>query len=198
MSIYGAGEGLSGFRVSEYLCNGLIVVSRFFIFISMENDSTKLAKNKALKSIINLFLFDQFDTPKFEIIEGFMMTSISDRLIEFFQVEDTNPFFGYLNNRLLNELSEDEKFSILQFIPLKYEFNLAMLMNFKINQESHNIVISELYKNVCTDKQTHPLFEIFLLDLLDFEEFQVYQMQYITKDWYEKTLKCQLKKMELH
>ncbi|MDH2208596.1 MULTISPECIES: hypothetical protein [unclassified Empedobacter] len=164
----------------------------------MENDSTKLAKNKALRSIINLFLFDKFDTPKFEIIEGFMMTSISDRLIEFFQVEDTNPFFDYLNNRLLNELSEDEKFSILQFIPLKYEFNLAMLMNFKINQESHNTVISELYKNVYTDKQTHPLFEIFLLDLLDFEEFQVYQMQYITKDWYEKTLISQFKKMVLH
>ncbi len=133
----------------------------------MENNSIKLAKNKVLKSIINLFLFDQFETPKFEIIEGFMMTSISDRLIEFFQIEDTNPFFDYLNNRILNEMSDDEKYSILQFIPLKYNLNLAMLMNFKINQELHNKAISELYNKVCIDKQTHPLFDAFLLDLLN-------------------------------
>ncbi len=163
----------------------------------MENNSIKLAKNKVLKSIINLFLFDQFETPKFEIIEGFMMTSISDRLIEFFQIEDTNPFFDYLNNRILNEMSDDEKYSILQFIPLKYNLNLAMLMNFKINQELHNKAISELYNKVCIDKQTHPLFDAFLLDLLNFDEFEVYQMRYITESWYEKTLKLQFKKMEL-
>lgn len=163
----------------------------------MENESIKLSKNKALKSIINLFLFDQFETPKFETIEGITMTSISDRLIEFFQVEDTNPFFDYLNSRLLNELSDNEKFSILQFIPLKYEFYLAMLMKFKINKDSHNQMISELYNNICIDKQTHPLFETFLKDLLNFEEFQVYQMKYITKEWYEKSLILQFKKMEL-
>lgn len=161
----------------------------------MENESTKLAKNKALKSIINLFLFDQFETPEFEIIEGFMMTSISDRLIEFFQIEDTDPFFDYLNNKLLSELSDEEKYSILQFIPLKYEFHLAMLMKFQINADSHSEAISELYKNICIDKQSHPLFEIFLQDLLNFEEFQVYQMKYITKEWYEKSLLLQFKKM---
>lgn len=163
----------------------------------MENESIKLSKNKALKSIINLFLFDQFEAPKFQIIEGFMMTPISDRLIEFFQVEDTNPFFDYLNSRLLNELSDNEKFSILQFIPLKYEFYLAMLMKFKINKDSHNQTISELYNNIYIDKQSHPLFEIFLQDLLNFEEFQIYQMQYITKEWYEESLLFQFKKMEL-
>lgn len=163
----------------------------------MENEPIKLSKNKALKSIINLFLFDQFETPKFKTIEGITMTSISDRLIEFFQVEDTNPFFDYLNSRLLNELSDNEKFSILQFIPLKYEFYLAMLMKFKINKDSHNQMISELYKNICIDKQSHPLFDFFLQDLLNFEGFQVYQMKYITKEWYEKSLILQFKKMEL-
>lgn len=175
---------------------------------------SKQRKRKVVSTILNLYLFDELETPKFEVTENILKKKVTSVIgLNFLKGgysdlknEKIFDFFSNISQRFPEDIKEDIYF--LMCFNAHFHFNKNLKLLATLNPQSaeegkidlgieDTRIHSEIYFHFVKNPGLIDIMNDFLYFLADFHSFlEVDSQNHITKKSYQSAIRMKLKQID--
>ncbi|WP_291091255.1 MULTISPECIES: hypothetical protein [unclassified Empedobacter] len=157
----------------------------------MVKQLTLEVQTKIISQFLNLLLFDEINSPKFEKIDGFKLKELS-KSYKIKVLKTTDGFTPFINDtiiKFLSSLDENDKYFLyLLIISTAYTSSDIILPKESNLKKTHFDILDSIDKN-----QKNINVNLFFRKIIaENGGIPIYDSKYIEKRWYEKTIEKQL------
>lgn len=157
----------------------------------MVKQLTLEVQTKIISQFLNLLLFDDINSPKFEKIDGFKLKELS-KSYKIRVLKTSNGFTSFIDDTIITYLSSldenDKYFLYLMIISTAYASSDIILPKDSNLKKTHFDILDSLDKN-----QSNLNIDLFFSKIISINGgIPIYDSKYTEKRWYEKTIDKQL------
>jgi len=157
----------------------------------MVKQLTLEVQTKIISQFLNLLLFDDINSPKFEKIDGFKLKELS-KSYKIRVLKTSNDFTSFIDDTIITYLSSldenDKYFLYLMIISTAYASSDIILPKDSNLKKTHFDILDSLDKN-----QSNLNIDLFFSKIISINGgIPIYDSKYTEKRWYEKTIDKQL------
>ncbi|MFV0140794.1 hypothetical protein OBK16_12965 [Empedobacter falsenii] len=165
----------------------------------MENQ-TKVSpyfQKKVISSLFNLLFFDDSKPPTFQTIDGIEVAPLCDNAKKIIEGEKSEELMDHFLDQFHKKMPKDIRHQafFMMFDRPSYSMEVGFFLKFNIQNGEMDQENLKITQSMMNHRPDHPLVRSFIGELLTIEDgYQIHQMKYIEKEWYNSIIKKQVKK----